>query len=373
MTDDSADVSPFQVMADQAPILLWMSGVGAGRTFLNKAWLTFTGRTIEEQLGDGWMDGLHEEDRAASIDAYREAFATRQPFQIEYRLLRADGAYRRLLDRGTPHYSKKGFAGFVGSAVDITEGIDSVFRNSESQLRQLAASLQSSREQERTHLARELHDELGQTLTSLKLELMRTIQALSDVKICPTIIDRLQSMVGLADLSTDSVRRIATALRPPELDHLGLPAAIELEAAAIERRTGIRCRVSVGREPLRLDTEQSTTLFRIFQEALINVARHASASVVRVRLRQSARVFKMGVRDNGRGISKQELASPQSIGLVGMRERAQIHGGQVVIIGHPGKGTTLTVSMPLEPFKRKGAPRRALSGARSHATRASRR
>ena len=363
------DLAALQSLADHAPVLLWTAGRDGGRTFLNKAWLDFTGGTFARQLGDGWMAGVHPKDRGASMGAYREAVAARRPFEIEYRLRRAGGAYSRLLDRGAPRYDRRGFAGFVGSVVDLTwtrgdrgaasgAPIETNLRDSETQLRRLAASLQASREEERTHLARELHDELGQSLTSLKLDLTWTIRALSHTTIAPAVIDRLQSMVGLVDLSTESVRRIATALRPPALDHLGLPAAVELEAAATERRTGIRCRVSVAKDPLRLDAERSTTLFRIVQEALTNVARHASASAVRVRLHQGARTFRMDVRDNGRGISPQALASPGSIGLVGMRERAKILGGEVVISSHPGKGTTLTVLLPLQPARRKGAPRR---------------
>lgn len=241
------------------------------------------------------------------------------------------------------------------------------------QLRELNARLQMAREQERAHLARELHDELGQTLTSIKLELARTTTGLVKLGIDPQVIDRLQSLVGLVDLSNETVRRISTELRPPALDHLGLPAAVELEAAAVERRTGLRCRVSIGRDPIRLDQEQSTTVFRIFQEALMNVVRHANASAVRVRLRQTVRAFTLDVRDNGRGISKQELSSPTSIGLLGMRERAQLNGGRVDIIGRPGKGTTLTVSMPLETYRNGGSHRRALRGATSHAARAARR
>lgn len=241
------------------------------------------------------------------------------------------------------------------------------------QLRELNGRLQMAREQERAHLARELHDELGQTLTSIKLELARTTAGLVKLGIDAQIIDRLQSLVGLVDLSTETVRRISTELRPPALDHLGLPAAVELEAAAVGRRTGIRCRVSIGREPIRLDQEQSTTIFRVFQEALMNVVRHAHASAVRVRLRQAARTFTLDVRDNGRGISKQELSSPQSIGLLGMRERAQLSGGRVEITGRPGRGTTLTVSMPLDTHRNGGSHRRAPRGGKSHAARAARR
>ncbi len=251
------------------------------------------------------------------------------------------------------------------------EGKTAVRSSSAAQLRELTRRLEVAREQERTSLARELHDELGQTLTSLRLELAHLTRRLTKRDADPLIIDRLQSMVGLVDLSTETVRRISTALRPPALDHLGLPAAIELEAAAVERRTGIRCRVSLDPGPIRLDDERSTTVFRIFQEALTNIVRHAHASAIRVRLHQTRTAFELNVQDNGRGISKQELSNPQSIGLLGMRERAQQLAGRVDIVGQRGKGTTLTVLMPLESGHTDSGRQRRVD--KTHAARTARR
>jgi len=232
-------------------------------------------------------------------------------------------------------------------------------RASQEQMRRLAASLQTAREEERADLARELHDDLGQTLTALKLELGRAADALKDVRLDPPVMDRLQSLVGLVEIAVAMVRHIATRLRPPALDHLGLAEAIRWEAATFRSRSGLRCHVVAGNNQTALTAKQQTALFRIFQEALTNVVRHAQASAVRVRLTEARGVFELKVRDNGRGITRAEIADAGSIGLFGMRERATQAGATLEITGVPGKGTVVTVSVPLPArTTRAGAKRR---------------
>jgi signal transduction histidine kinase len=214
----------------------------------------------------------------------------------------------------------------------------------EDSFRRLAAALQEAREHERTAVARELHDELGQTLTSLKMDIVR---AASDLSAAGGVgIDRLQSMIGAVELATETVRRLATALRPPALDHLGLVAAIELEAAAMARRSRVRCRVVAKKPVAPLRPEQSTALFRIVQEALTNVQRHANASAVTITVTQRSKLLSIVIRDNGRGITAAELDDPASIGLLGMRERAAIAGATVAIGATPRRGTAVSVILP---------------------------
>lgn len=227
-------------------------------------------------------------------------------------------------------------------------------RESEEQLRQLAKNLQTAREEERKTVARELHDELGQTLTAIKLELARAVTSFRADRLSPKSIDRLQSLIGLTEIGISTVKRIATDLRPATLDHLGLASAIEWEAATFRARTGIRCRVIGGRGATSLQTEQETMLFRIFQESLTNVVRHAQASAVQVRLSEGGGVFELRVSDNGRGISSAQARDQRSIGLLGMRERAALIGGTFRIEGRPGRGTLITVTIALN-----GRPARA--------------
>jgi signal transduction histidine kinase len=223
---------------------------------------------------------------------------------------------------------------------------------SSDQMRRLAASLQSAREDERADLARELHDELGQTLTAIKLELARTVNTLKGSHPPPPlpVMNRLQSLVGLVDIGVAMVSRIAIKLRPPALDHLGLAEAIRWEAAAFQARSGLRCRVLASKNETThtaLTAGQQTALFRIFQEALTNVVRHADASAVRVRLTEARGGFELRVTDNGRGITRAEIADAGSIGLLGMRERAMQAGATLAIAGSPGKGTLVIVRVPL--------------------------
>ena len=254
-----------------------------------------------------------------------------------------------------------------GIARDVTARVETQqqLHASQEQLRRLAASLQTAREEERTALARELHDELGQTLTALKLELGRTADALKGSHLAPVVMDRLQSLAGLVEIGVAMVKDIATKLRPPALDHLGLAEAIRWEAATFAARSGLRCHVIADKEQTVLTAGQQTAVFRIFQEALTNVVRHAQASAVRVRLTEKGGIFELRVSDNGRGITAAELEDTRAIGLLGMRERATQAGARLEIAGVRGKGTVITVRVELpSPTKRPQDKPRARAGNR---------
>ena len=223
-------------------------------------------------------------------------------------------------------------------------------RTSRHSLRDFSAHLEAAREEERRELARALHDEVGQLLTGIRLEVAAAVERFMAAPTPATfpVVDRLQAAVGLVDLSIATVRRITTALRPPILDHLGLLSAIRWEAAVFERRTGIRCRVSSN--PQRIESRQHiTVLYRILLEALTNVARHANAGTVWIRLRQRSGRLMMEVRDNGRGISDEVLKSGNTMGLLGMRERALAVGGEVRVTRLRAGGTSVTAIVPLVP------------------------
>ena len=366
------NVDLFVEAADAAPVMLWMSDAENRCTFVNRSWLDFTGRTFEQALGHGWTEGIHFDDRDGVLDAVRSAFTVRQPFATEYRMRSADGQYRWLLDRGAPLLDSDGrFAGYIGSCTDITDRkqmecalaseqqgralaeqrvaeSDSRLHASEARLQDLAARLHAAREDERASVARELHDEIGQNLTGLKLDLTRAFDGFREAGMPLQLVDRVQSLMGAVEIAIQSVRRIATELRPAALDHFGLAAAIELEAATVQRRTGLRCRVLPERQPNRLDPRQTTAVFRIVQEALTNIVRHAGACAVRIRMRQTVHAFTLDVIDNGRGISDQQLADPGSIGILGMRERARRLGGTLKITRNGSRGTTVAVEMPTD-------------------------
>jgi signal transduction histidine kinase len=218
-------------------------------------------------------------------------------------------------------------------------------RNSEENLRALAARLQSVREEEWTRIAREIHDELGQALTGLKMDLTWVAKKLPpDQK---AVGAKVGSMFDLIDGTIQSVRKISTRLRPEVLDEAGLASAIEWQAREFQKRSGIRCMLSLLRDELPLDRGRSTAAFRIFQELLTNTARHANATRIDVALRVDGGQLVLEVEDNGKGIEESALSSRKSLGILGMRERALPFGGSVEITGASGQGTRAKVSIPL--------------------------
>jgi signal transduction histidine kinase len=224
--------------------------------------------------------------------------------------------------------------------------VEEDLRQSRQELRDLAAHLQSVREEERTEVAREIHDELGQALTALKMDAHWAGQRLDGAP--DPVRARLAEMSRLIDATVHAVRRLSSRLRPKLLDDLGLSAAIEWQAHEFERHAGIACRITSEPDDLVLDQTRSTALFRIFQETLTNVARHAGASRVDVALRHFGDAVEMTVADDGGGIELARVSDRRSLGLVGMRERVRALGGRLDISGAAGRGTTVRVSLPVD-------------------------
>jgi signal transduction histidine kinase len=219
-------------------------------------------------------------------------------------------------------------------------------RESEENLRALAARLQSVREEEQIRIAREVHDGLGQQLTGLKMDLTWISGKLKKPDQEP-LLQKIGSMFGLIDETIHSVRKIASGLRPELLDEAGLAAAIGWQARDFQQRTGIRCIVDVPTDSDGLDAERSTALFRVFQEVMTNVARHANATRVDISMRRDDARYTLEVRDNGKGIAPAAVRDPRSLGLLGMRERVLPFDGRIEIgSGIRGKGTCVLVSLP---------------------------
>ena len=237
--------------------------------------------------------------------------------------------------------------GIVITYEDITEQRRAVeeLANSREQLRNLSSHLQSVREKESTRIAREIHDELGQSLTAIQLDLawLGNRLPMGD----PALTGQVQRMKRLADTTIESIHRISTELRPILLDDLGLTAAIEWQVQEFQRRTGVQCEAHLNCKDSLVDKNLSTTLFRIFQETLTNVARHAEATLVRMHLVQEGDELCLDVSDNGKGITPKQIADPKSFGIVGIRERVNLWGGSVSINGKPQKGTTIKIRIPM--------------------------
>jgi len=213
------------------------------------------------------------------------------------------------------------------------------------QLRNLAVHLQTVREEERKHISREIHDELGQMLTALNMDLafLGRRAPVTD----KSFRENIELMVAHVSSTIQMVRRLCAELRPKLLDDFGLAAAIEWHAKSFQERTHIRCRISLHPGKITLDEGCSTAIYRILQESLTNVVRHSDATVVTIRLRREADEVILRVRDNGKGFARDRLSDPDSFGLIGMKERALSFGGAVSIESVRGKGTTVTARFPL--------------------------
>lgn len=234
---------------------------------------------------------------------------------------------------------------------DITEKrrAEEELQRSREQLRNLSTHLQSVREKESTRIAREIHDELGQSLTALQMDVAWLDKQLPAE--FTHLKEKMQRMAGLADATIESVHRIITELRPILLDDLGLTAAIEWQAKEFQDRSGIECYVYVDCNDGSIEKDLATALFRIFQEILTNVARHAGAAAVWVRLTQDENGLCLEVIDNGKGITVNQIEDPKSFGIMGIRERVNLWGGSVLITGIQKRGTTIHITIPI----RKGA------------------
>ena len=217
---------------------------------------------------------------------------------------------------------------------------------SRAELRALSAGLRSALEEERTRISREIHDELGQSLTALKFDLAAMENLLGPGQ--TALADKTRSMIHFVDEILTVVKTISRELRPGVLDDLGLAAAIEWQAKEFQRRTGIPCEVVFVPEEIAVAPEQSTVIFRVFQEALTNILRHAGATNVEATLESGNGTVTLEVRDNGRGITKEEISGSKSLGIIGIRERVRWWGGEARIEGSPGEGTTVLVTIPVE-------------------------
>jgi PAS domain S-box-containing protein len=242
----------------------------------------------------------------------------------------------------------------LGVSTDITEQkmVESQLRESYERTRDLTARLEAAEESERKRIARELHDEFGQMLTGLKFDtawLNRHLAKEKGVASLQPYLKKLKGMSTLLDQTIQSVRRIATSLRPTILDDLGLIPALEWQAQEFQGRTGVQCQVTTASDITNtvLEGEWATALFRITQELLTNVMRHAEASKVDLDLRQKDNFVILTVQDNGRGISEREIGHGTSLGLLGIKERIAPFGGKFQIQGEEGKGTRATVFIPI--------------------------
>jgi PAS domain S-box-containing protein len=479
--------SRFRIMADTAPTLIRMSGLDKLCIYFNRVWLDYTGRTMEQELGNGWTDGVHQEDFDRCRKTYADAFDRREPFQMEYRLRKADGQYGWVFDKGVPrHFPSGEFAGYIGTCIDITErkwaetalqasdaftravlnslsahvcvldkegvivttndpwkelarkyadgtfifgevgdnyldhwrrtvagtltgqaiikGIEDVLVGSEwsfiyeyvchlpaeecwflmrvaplkdakgvvishtdisrrvrmglaleqhavllgekqKELQSLAGKLIEAQEAERKRIARELHDDFNQRLAALSVELESMERT---PLVLPELITRQLAAVRIqAGMLSDDLHDLAYRLHPSLLEHVGLEVAARDHVAEFAKRTGLSVRFTGREVPKTLSPEVATNLFRVLQESLQNVSKHAQATDVTVRLSGSSKGVGLSVRDNGQGFDLEEKnAGAKGLGLVSMQERTRGLGGFLRIHSLPRSGTKICAWVP---------------------------
>jgi signal transduction histidine kinase len=282
---------------------------------------------------------------------------------------RRDGVLLTALVNNAPLYDTAGqLIGMIQVSTDVTERklAELELQSSREQLRALAARLQSVREEERKGLSRDIHDELGQVLTGLKMELawIRTRLQTPEAIARKALLKKIALLGSQIDAAANSIRKLCSELRPGILDDLGLAAAIEWQAREFTKRTGIKCELVNRADNPNLAPDGITAVFRIFQEILTNVARHARARTVRVHLEESQASLVLEASDDGRGIRPVEVTGSKSLGLVGMRERAMALGGTIEFQARAGGGTTVRLRLPLKSHAateiqapQEGAPR----------------
>jgi len=335
----------FRAIMDNSPALMFLKDVEGRYLLVN--------RKFEEtfHLANGDLIGKTDEDifppeRAAAFHVNdRKVLEAGKSMEFEEVALHDDGLHTSIVVK-FPLVNPQGRCyALCGIVTDITERKRAAAQLQETliRLQNLSHRLDVVREEERTRIARELHDELGVRLTCLKMDLARIPSLVSRHR----IEEKVRAMTTEVDRTIASVQRLVTELRPGILDDLGLVAAIEWQCQDFQRRSGIRCLCETSCEEIRLDSSRTTAAFRICQEALTNVLRHAEATVVTVRLDQKDGRLLLAIHDNGRGIAPDKWSGSQSFGLMGMRERAGAVGGHVQVAGESGVGTTVTLEVPM--------------------------
>ncbi len=314
------------------PALIWQSGLDAKCNYFNQAWLNFTGRTFEQEIGNGWTQGVHPDDLEQCLSTYMQAFEAHEPFAMEYRLRRSDGEYRWILDIGRPFNDlNNNFAGYVGCCYDISD-------------RKQAE--EASILEERNRMAREIHDTLAQAFTGI---LIHVGAATGVIATDPDAAQAHLEMVDeLARTGLAEARRSVIALRPKLLEEGDLCSALSHLVTQMKTcaDTHLICEMVGTAYPLPPDVESN--LLRIGQEALTNAIKYAHASVIRIELVYEREQFVLRVKDNGQGFEVGSISLGGSFGLLGITERAERIGGELAIQSELGRGTEIVVAIHRE-------------------------
>ena len=330
----------FRLVANTAPVMIWTAGTDRSCSYVNKTWLDFTGRSLEAELGDGWMEGVHPDDANRCLQTYTEAFNRRESFELQYRLRRKDGEYRWVLDDGVPRFNPDGtFVGYIGSCIDITER-----KLAEESLTTIGRRLIEAHEAERTRIGRELHDDINQRLALLAIALDRWSQDTSTNEVTELVC---HTRARITEIAQD-VQGLSHRLHSSKLDYLGLAAAARSFCRELSEKTKVEIVFGDAGIPHTLSKEVSLCLFRVLQEGLQNAVKHSGVRSFTVDLQGTEESIDLTVADTGNGFEEQEAFTRHGLGLISMRERLQLVNGELLVKSKPGSGTTIRARVPLK-------------------------
>jgi PAS domain S-box-containing protein len=338
----------FRRVADTAPVLIWMSGTDKLCSFFNQGWLDFTGRSLEDEAGEGWVSGVYPEDVQRCLDLYSASFDARIDFEMEYRLRRFDGEYRWVVDYGVPRFESDGaFCGYIGSCVDITER-----KSSTESLKALTGRMIHAQEEERARIARDLHDDFSQRLALQCIELEQMRKNLPESELEGRA--RLQKLLkGTKSMSAD-IRSLSHELHSSRLEFIGLLPAVSGLCNEIAEKYKIEVQFTGGEVPFNVPKDIALCLFRVTQEALGNVVKHSQTNRTIVELDMNASGVSLRVTDNGRGFDPGAANPDAGIGLLGMTERLRLVGGKLSIRSELMRGTEILAEVPLPAIASQG-------------------
>ena len=329
----------FRVMADTAPVMVWRSGPDQGCDFFNKPWLEFRGRRLQDEMGEGWTEGVHPDDLRRCLATYTAAWPGRESFRMEYRLKRADGEYRWVLDTGYPGLDSDGaLLGYIGSCIDITErrqaeealrANEAALTQSHAEIRDLAGRLIAAQETERARIARDLHDDISQQLAAISI-------AISGCKRRPELQGSGELLEALTAVQrqtielTEDIRLLSHDLHPGVLKHADFVDALRIHCREFARQQSIDVVVEADGDLTISDLTTGVSLYRVVQEALRNIAKHADARQVRVTVRRVEEEVQLAVADDGKGFDLAKVREQGGgLGLRSIEERVRLVGGRL--------------------------------------------